>query len=229
MFSTHYNFAFHKPKKDECDLCNKYKSGGNVSQKEFEMHQKNKNEIREQKEADKNAAVAKKLHACCFDIEQVLHVLHCTVGQLYYTLIHENSTYTTALYIVSVTKMGHAFVWSEVEAKRGSCEVVTCMFKDLKSLPKSIKHVILFSDTCGGQNRNKNFVSMLKYVVNDEHFQVIEHKFMEKGHSQMEVDSIHAAIETRKKTSTISIPTEYIFVDAHGKNPQSLSSYSTGK
>ena len=38
---------------------------------------------------------------------------------------------------------------------------------------------------------------------------IIDHKFLESGHSQMEVDSIHAAIETAKKSISVYMPRDW--------------------
>ncbi|KAF3857119.1 hypothetical protein F7725_008978, partial [Dissostichus mawsoni] len=60
-------------------------------------------------------------------------------------------------------------------------------------------HVVLYSDTCGGQNRNAGFSAMCLHAVKTLPISIIDHKFMESGHSQMECDSVHAAIETARK------------------------------
>ena len=132
------------------------------------------------------------------------------------------------VYNCSVYSLGNGdalcFVWSEVEGKRGACEVATSIYQYLMSLPKSVTHVILYSDTCSGQNRNKFMVSMFKYVVNTEQILTIEHKFMEEGHSHMEVDSMHAAIESRKRLATVSVPRDYYMLMrmARTKNPYTV-------
>jgi len=41
----------------------------------------------------------------------------------------------------------------------------------------------MFSDMCGGQNRNQNIAAVLLYVVQSiDHINAIEQKFLEKGH-----------------------------------------------
>ena len=60
-------------------------------------------------------------------------------------------------------KTGFYYCWSEVEGNRGSNEIGTCMHKWLEQLPSAIKEVFLFSDTCGGQNRNQNVAALLLY------------------------------------------------------------------
>ena len=78
------------------------------------------------------------------------------------------------------------------------------------TLPSNISHVVLYSDTCGGQNRNRFIACVLANIVlQSKSIKVIDHKFMESGHSHMEVDSIHAAIETAKKSTSVYIPRDW--------------------
>ena len=58
--------------------------------------------------------------------------------------------------------------------------------------------VVMFSDTCGGQNRNQYMTTMLHYVVqNHKTIKNIDYIFMVQGHSHMEVDTMHSAIERK--------------------------------
>ena len=52
---------------------------------------------------------------------------------------------------------------------------------------EGVKKVTLFSDSCGRQNRNKNFLTMLWYGLSKFEFEEIEHIFFVSGHSQNEV------------------------------------------
>jgi len=76
------------------------------------------------------------------------------------------------------------------------------MLHYLQSLPKTVREIAMFSDMCGGQNRNQNIAAMLLYVFQSiDHINVIERKFLEKGHrpTYMECDSMHSAIEFAHK------------------------------
>ncbi|CAH2237441.1 jg3570 [Pararge aegeria aegeria] len=62
------------------------------------------------------------------------------------------------------------------------------------------------SDTCGGQNRNVNLAAVLLYAVQILDIPEIEQGYFEPGHSMMEVDSVHAHIETSSKNVNIYHP-----------------------
>ena len=55
---------------------------------------------------------------------------------------------------------------------------------------------IFFSDNCGGQNKNIQIAAVCLYAVkNIDHLDEIVHTFLETGHTMMECDSMHAAVE----------------------------------
>ena len=106
--------------------------------------------------------------------------------------------------------MGHCYVWCEKDGLRGSNEIGSCVYHYLESLHKEgIKKVILFSDACGGQNRNKNMLSMLWYARHKFSFDSIEHIFFVTGHSQNEGDSMHSTIERKSKKTPIYTPCQW--------------------
>ena len=94
----------------------------------------------------------------------------------------------------------------------------TCLYKYVNSLPVNVHHIAFFSDNCMGQNRNKYVASALLYTVSTStHIKVIDQKFLEAGHTQMECDSVHSSIEYAKR--------KIIYI-----HPQSVGhSYSYGK
>lgn len=65
------------------------------------------------------------------------------------------------------------------------------------------------SDTCGGQNHNINVAAMCLYATQNTNLHTINQIYMEKGHSQMEVDSCHSIIERALKSVNIYYPTDY--------------------
>ena len=60
------------------------------------------------------------------------------------------------------------------------------------------------------QNRNK-FVSsaLLCAVTGSNYLKIIVQKFLESGHTQMECDSMHSAIEFAKRKTNVYIPSQW--------------------
>lgn len=55
-----------------------------------------------------------------------------------------------------------------------------------KEVPVHVSEVAFFSDTCGEQNRNQYIASLLLWAFHKvDHIKIIEHKFLESGHSYM--------------------------------------------
>lgn len=104
------------------------------------------------------------------------------------------------------------YVWSENVASRGGQEVASCLLKHLKSsVAENTKHVILWSDSCGGQNRNIKVTLLLKKFLSESQLDVIEQKFFVPGHSYNSCDRCFSLIEKHKRfVGDIYIPDEWI-------------------
>jgi hypothetical protein len=203
IFNTEFNIAFHKPKKDTCSFCEKAKLG-QVSKEDYEKHLHKKEDARQEKMNDKETATNDStIHAACFDLQQVLGIPKTSVGEFYYK--RKLSCYNLSVYSLG-TKAVSCYVWTENKGKRGACEIATCLLHYFSSLPKCITHVIMFCDCCGGQNRNKYMVTAWLYALQEcPQLEVMDLKFLTTGHTQMEVDSVHAAIETRQKVVDVYV------------------------
>ena len=98
----------------------------------------------------------------------------------------------------------YCYVWNEADASRGACEIASCVFSFLKTLFKqNIKYVTTYSDNCSGQNRNKHFIAMLWYSLRLLDFNSITHKYLERGHTQNENDSVQSCIERAMKNVSL--------------------------
>jgi len=91
--------------------------------------------------------------------------------------------------------------------------------------------IVLFSNTCGGQNQNQNFSTMCLHTVTNTSNSIdcIEHLYFESGHSQMECDSVHSAVENACRHQNIYAPTDYysIVKSARRNNPYNVTVMDT--
>lgn len=117
-----------------------------------------------------------------------------------------NSTSNTAANII----------WSENISGRGGNEIASCLIRWAKEnfenlLP--VRELTLWSDNCTGQNRNLMIVMSYMWIMHKyPQLKIINHKFLLKGHTHVEVDQIHSQIEKRKKqlkTMQIAIPRDW--------------------
>lgn len=101
-------------------------------------------------------------------------------------------------------------MWDETNGKKGSNEIASCIVKYFQKLPPLVTSVTSFSDTCGGQNSNRNIAAAMVWSVNNVgNLERIDLKYMESGHSYLDADSIHGRIEEARKHKRIYTPNEY--------------------
>ena len=153
---------------------------------------------REEKKKDKeHAKIWKDTFVATFDLQAVLQTPCSIVSQIYY--MHTLNCYNLSIYNLG-SQSATCYIWSEVDAKRGACEIGSVLHLQLLSLPGNIKHVILYSNACSGQSRNQFTATALMHaVVNLSNIEIIDHKCFESGHTQMECDSMHSSHWIRKE------------------------------
>uniref|UniRef100_A0A6P7G7I4 Uncharacterized protein LOC114338671 n=1 Tax=Diabrotica virgifera virgifera TaxID=50390 RepID=A0A6P7G7I4_DIAVI len=203
IFCTDYNLSFYKPKKDQCQLCTKYNSlkvgpEKQLLENDYVQHIMRKEECMNAKADDKEKCQQHKEFMCCtFDLQSVLQIPSSDVSSMYYSL--KVCMYNFTIYELREPNDAFCYGWTELQGKRGSSEVGSCLLNYINQMNPEIKQLCLYSDTCGGQNRNQNVAALFLYLVQTSNLEIIEHKFLESGHTFMEVDSMHSAIEKAKK------------------------------
>lgn len=103
-------------------------------------------------------------------------------------------------------------MWHEGVAWRGGYEVNSCVYLYSMRLPTAVIHLIKYSDRCPGQNLNIfTVVADLLLIQNSPNIKTIDSKQLCSGHTHMEVDSAHAAIERRKKKykKAVEVPEDW--------------------
>lgn len=209
IFTTEFNYGFHRPKKDQCDYCAQFKNKSPEEklqeQSNYELHLIRKTEAREQKKEDKaRAKTDPTFCAYTMDLEKILLTPQLEIGQLYYK--RKLKTYNFTIYDLG---KGTAinYMWHETNGTKGSSEIATCIWKLLSELPLDVTEVTFYSDTASGQNRNHIISAMfIKALSSFPNLKIINQKYMESGHSEMECDSVHSAIESRGRKINIFVP-----------------------
>ncbi|XP_053396810.1 uncharacterized protein LOC128556283 [Mercenaria mercenaria] len=205
-FDNCFNIGFMKPLKDQCDMCVRFRNASDVEkvsiQSEYDLHIKNKESARAQKNHDKEKAesgIDDYLLAACFDLEKVLLTPKGKASSLYYR--RRLNSFNLSIYNLG-TSDANCYVWNESIASRGACEISSCVYDFLKySRSRGKQKFIFFSDNCSSQNKNRYYISMLWYAMKTLKLQSIKHKYLQKGHTQSENDSVHAAIESHSEVS----------------------------
>ena len=89
------------------------------------------------------------------------------------------------------------FTWPESVNSRRSAEIGSCILQHLKLRASDATNLIVFSDACGGQNRNIYLACLWMNAVSSSEFNypVVDHKFMVSGHSYLPYDRDFGSIE----------------------------------
>lgn len=209
IFNTQFNLSFKLPDVDTCDDCDKYKilikdaqdeDKKNEIIKDRDAHLKKAEQRYSLKAEDKTKSYSDiTKRTLLLDLQKCLPTPSLTNTQSFYL----RKLWTLNLVINdATTKTTENFVWSENVAGRGGNEIASCILlwcqKHLKDT--TIQEITVWTDNCAGQNRNNIVVAcylMLMSVY--PHIKYINHKFLLKGHTHMEVDHIHSMIERKKK------------------------------
>lgn len=197
------NIGIHHPRKDQCDTCCSYKTG-NISQEEYDRHMAKKEEARE---AKKNAIASanEKTVVITVDVQSVLLAPKLLASALYYKLKLQCHNFT--VYDV-LSKNVSIYFWHEADGNVTANEFTSCLIDYCQILPTTIERIIIISDGCGHQNRNRILSSALSDMAQRKQWN-IEQLYLEKGHTMMEVDSVHSTIEQYIKPP-IYAPSDYL-------------------
>lgn len=199
IFNTQFNLGFFLPKKDQCELCNKWKTATPEERRDlvrqYGVHLTNKREVRKLHLRDVSR-VSPTLCFACFDLQKVLTCPRSEVSLCFYQT--KLSLYNFTVYDIRLHE-GTCNLWTEVDALKGSNEVGTCVLKFIKAkVSEGVKEFIFESDSPSGQNRNRMVFNM--YLTAAAKYGIkITHRFLESGHSYSEADSMHAEIEREAK------------------------------
>lgn len=107
------------------------------------------------------------------------------------------------------------YTWNEVQSGRGSNEVGSALMHFLKNFDfhENVQKIRLFSDGCGGQNKNSHMLHMLMFWMfkfAPKSIKEIEYIFPVRGHSYLPADRIFGRLEKElRRHEKIVFPEDY--------------------
>ena len=130
----------------------------------------------------------------------------------------------------NVDKTVTMMVRAEIEGKRGSCEVASCLQRIFDVRRSGAKHVILWSDVCAGQNKNHTMVGFLASLAMKGDFCSVNHKSLVQGHTYLPNDRDFAQVEKQKGVAQVHLPQDWIpyIQKAKKKHPFMVTSLTHG-
>jgi len=142
------------------------------------------------------------------DLEAVLLAPKLNASALYYKTklaSHNFTIYDLATNDVAV------YFWNESEGDLSASSFVSCVTHFITTLPLNVTELILYSDGCTYQNRNAILANALISVAKSRGITITQ-KYLTKGHTQMECDSVHSTLEQLVRNKPVYSP--YSYVDA---------------
>lgn len=203
------NLSIYTPKKDLCDICVAYDTK-NLSEEKYQEHQELKREAREEKGKDKTSS---ENFVFTMDLQSVLLCPKSTVSAMYYKtklIVHNFTIYDLK------THDGYCYLWNESEGGLTANEFSSILvhFLEKEVIPKvtnKSQNIILYSDGCTSQNRNSILANTFLNLAMIHDVTIIQ-KYLQKGHTQMEVDSMHSCIEKKVRNYKINVPADYVYL-----------------
>jgi len=181
---------------------------GNISQPEWESHMSEKKRAEREHAMDKSLALEQEdLVMICMDLQGVLLAPSINSSCSYFKTklsVHNFTIFNVA------SRDAMCYVWHEAQGGLTANEFTSCLMDFLSTCTQARK-VIIYSDGCVYQNKNAVLSSALSAFSTETNTE-IEHKYLVKGHTHMEVDSMHSVIERRLQKTQIYSPLEYLTI-----------------
>lgn len=237
IFNKEYNLSFKYQKYDTCKICNSIEEKKvNNDQPDLPLELR---QVLEQKKNEHLGSIANtKAHfemdyervsnsngdiqLFTFALQKIMETPSLTTAEAYYK--RKLWTYNFCIYD-EMQRKGYVYIWSESVALRGAEEIGSCLMRFLQEiLPPNAKHVILYSDSCGGQNRSIKLTMLLKKFLcssASSALQTIEQKFFITGHNFNSCDRCFGLIEKqRRMTPQIYSPVHWIELISQSKKSE---------
>lgn len=217
IFVTKFNLSFMQPKSDTCSTCD----AGNGN----EDHKENASFGFQSQKYDREMA-QNNIESCYFtiDLQQTMPLPKLTTSKAFY--LRQLWLYNCGIHLIT-TEGEKSFMqtWTEDIAGRGSSEIASCLYNFVRTCHevKNKQHLIIWSDSCSGQNKNINMICMYQLIILKGYFKSIDHKFPEVGHSYLDSDRDFGRIEkVLRRHEKIFTPQQYrdLIKSACKKNSQ---------
>lgn len=195
------NYGLFRPKKDQCDICLGFENK-NIDELLYAQHLKKKTAAREEKARDKEC----KVWVFTMDLQSVLMAPLTNASAMYYKsklVVHNFTMFNLK------NQDGHCWLWHEGQGGLTANEFASILHKFVSELDvKEGDEVVIYSDGCTYQNRNVVMSNMFLSCSVTKKITIVQ-KYLEKGHTQMECDSMHSVIERKIRNTEIYTPAGY--------------------
>lgn len=206
IFATKFNLSFRQPRSDTCSTCD----SGEGNEEHRDSYESAFALQREDRALGKSSD---EVFYLTIDLQQTLPLPRLTTSKAFY--LRQMWMYNLGIHLVSKSKeSANFFTWTEDVANRGSNEICSALLTFIEYnrniQNEAITHLIIWTDSCAGQNKNFLIVCLYQYLILKGVVKTIDHKFPEVGHSFLDSDRDFGRIEKNlRKHENVYIPDEY--------------------
>ena len=241
VFNSDFNLGFGLPRTDTCATCDrlnlalKSDPSDTAARQQLTDHQDQADKGYQTMRGDSKAAVAswsnrsRSLGSAAYSSVDAVDMISFDFQQNLGTpnLHHNDMFYARQLWTYNfgihdcVAGKGYMYMWDETVAKRGSSEVASCLKHFFQAYRTGARSLVSYSDGCGGQNKNLTIVGLYNELHLSGVYDILNHKFLTRGHTFLRNDTDFAQIEKRKASATVYVPSDWFSVvkEANRRNP----------
>lgn len=202
--------TFKRPRVDTCKTCdNLYMQTkirdsvlANKAKNQLELHHRKSEKALSTLKQDTKDSTMPDSNTCSvvIDLQKVFPLPKLTHSDMYY--LRQLSCYNFNIHI-NDTNDAIMCIWHEGQSGRGGNQMASCILQALNTgMLSTIKNkLVIWSDNCAGQIKNRMLVFLYVYLVTLGLFESVEHKFLVPGHSFSAADRDFAVIEKKAKVS----------------------------
>jgi hypothetical protein len=225
FFDSNFNISFGFPRKDTCSTCDLLKAEMAVAEKiilecadeetkvsaskslhtkenEHAIHLALSAKFYDLKKDYKKKSKQQSDMACItMDFQKNLPTPNITTSDVYYRRQLNFISFNIHILKDSTSIF---YTYDESVARKGADEVCSMLDHFFSTvLSSEIRHLIIFCDSCAGQNKNYTVIRFLHYIIhNKNRFDSVEVIFPIRGHSYMESDKDMSLVNGKAYTET---------------------------
>lgn len=214
VFNTKFNLSFGYPRTDTCSACDKFYATLRTLSADTDAAEIReltvKNELHKRKAQSfynkkKNARLEGKREpdrlSIAMDFQKNISLPKVSTNDVYYR--RQLSVFSFNIHILHSGE-SIFYTYPETVSKKGPNEVVSFLVHFLYNyVSDTVKHLHIFCDGAGGQNKNFILFRFMHYVVHEmKKLNSIQVTFPERGHSYLECDRNMGNINLKTKIET---------------------------
>ncbi|XP_046684222.1 uncharacterized protein LOC124370001 [Homalodisca vitripennis] len=218
-FRDNFGYRFGRPQVDVCSTCEelqtKIKSktlndnAKRTAAAEFVVHKRRAKKFFSKLQEVKELSKAKpEVMGIVFDFMQNLPLPHLPVQEMFY--LRKLWYYVFKIFDLK-NDTAVFYNYPEGIANKGPDEVASFILNYVENfIPNTVTELHVFSDACGGQNRNHTLCRVLTALTMNNRFKIIHQYFPIRGHSFMPCDRTFAVIKRAvRRHDRIYSPDQY--------------------